>query len=247
MQLLQQDKAAEAAVLFQKPDWRGVSDYRAGDFAQAAKTFESNTQVQSQYNLGNALAKAGNLQDSLLIYDKLLHDRELGGKLRDDTVFNRDLVKKLLEQQQEQQQGDQGDQSGDQSQESESQRGSQSDDQQQSATRSAEEEKQQQSAQGQGNPGQADSNNAEQQKSDLTNLKQMEGSESEKNSENKDEQQQVGSAATELPDEPLSEDQQATEQWLRNIPDDPSGLLRRKLIQSHRSKYPNVGDGGQPW
>jgi len=48
-------------------------------------------------------------------------------------------------------------------------------------------------------------------------------------------------------EEPLTESQQATEQWLRQIPDDPSGLLRRKLQQSHRNDYPSVQDLREPW
>ena len=46
---------------------------------------------------------------------------------------------------------------------------------------------------------------------------------------------------------PLSEGEQATEQLLRRIPDDPAGLLRRKLEQSHRSEYPEVRDAREPW
>ena len=44
-----------------------------------------------------------------------------------------------------------------------------------------------------------------------------------------------------------SEREQATEQWLRRIADDPSGLLRRRLERSHRGDYPEVGDGDEPW
>ena len=44
-----------------------------------------------------------------------------------------------------------------------------------------------------------------------------------------------------------SEGEQATEQWLRRIPDDPAGLLRARLLQTHRDDYPEVGDGDEPW
>jgi Ca-activated chloride channel family protein len=46
---------------------------------------------------------------------------------------------------------------------------------------------------------------------------------------------------------PMTEGEQATEQLLRRIPDDPAGLLRRKLEQSHRSEYPEVRDAVEPW
>ena len=34
----------------------------------------------------------------------------------------------------------------------------------------------------------------------------------------------------------LDEEQQATEQWLRRIPDDPSGLLRRKFKYQYQQQ-----------
>ncbi len=46
---------------------------------------------------------------------------------------------------------------------------------------------------------------------------------------------------------PLSESEQATEQLLRRIPDDPAGLLRRRLQQSHRIEYPEARDGREAW
>ena len=33
-----------------------------------------------------------------------------------------------------------------------------------------------------------------------------------------------------------SEEQQAAEQWLRRIPDDPGGLLRRKFLYQYRQR-----------
>ena len=43
---------------------------------------------------------------------------------------------------------------------------------------------------------------------------------------------------------PLGEREQAVEQWLRRIPDDPAGLMRGKLLQSHRRDWPDVTEGG---
>ncbi len=66
--------------------------------------------------------------------------------------------------------------------------------------------------------------------------------------ENSDEpeQQQQGAAAVEA-GQNLSEENQATEQWLRRIPDDPSQLLRNKIKLNHMIEHPNVGDTAQPW
>ncbi len=61
-----------------------------------------------------------------------------------------------------------------------------------------------------------------------------------------DSEEAVGFAAQQS-DEPLTEQQQATEQWLRQIPDDPAGLLRNKLQQSHRLEYPGVQSSEERW
>jgi len=43
-----------------------------------------------------------------------------------------------------------------------------------------------------------------------------------------------------------TEEQQATEQWLRRIPDDPGGLLRRKFLYQYRQRAASA-DSGQDW
>jgi len=44
----------------------------------------------------------------------------------------------------------------------------------------------------------------------------------------------------------MTEDQKATEQWLRRIPDDPGGLLRRKFLYQYQ-QLPNQHNSKQPW
>jgi len=44
----------------------------------------------------------------------------------------------------------------------------------------------------------------------------------------------------------ITEKQQATRQWLRRIPDDPSGLLRRKFLYQYKH-LPDQRDSEQPW
>ena len=40
---------------------------------------------------------------------------------------------------------------------------------------------------------------------------------------------------------------QATEQWLRRIPDDPGGLLRKKFRYQYRNLNPPPTGEGEPW
>jgi len=44
----------------------------------------------------------------------------------------------------------------------------------------------------------------------------------------------------------ITEEQKATEQWLKRIPDDPGGLLRRKFLYQYK-RIPNQHDDNEPW
>ena len=49
-------------------------------------------------------------------------------------------------------------------------------------------------------------------------------------------------------DTQTSEEQQAMEQWLRRIPDDPGGLLRRKFLYQYRQRAAATGPSdSQSW
>jgi len=44
----------------------------------------------------------------------------------------------------------------------------------------------------------------------------------------------------------ITEEEKATEQWLKRIPDDPGGLLRRKFLYQYK-QIPNQTDDSEPW
>ncbi len=44
----------------------------------------------------------------------------------------------------------------------------------------------------------------------------------------------------------ITEEEKATAQWLKRIPDDPGGLLRRKFYYQHRNN-PDQNDNNEPW
>jgi Ca-activated chloride channel family protein len=121
-QVFEQDPE-KAAELFEDPNWKASSYYRAGDYQQAAKNFSANTansnsqQAQSHFNRGNALAHSGELKQAIKAYEQALTmDSELA-----DAEFNKELVEKLL-QQQEQQDKDQNKQDDSNQQESDKKR-----------------------------------------------------------------------------------------------------------------------------
>ncbi|MEP9347903.1 VWA domain-containing protein [Xanthobacter sp. KR7-225] len=103
----QQDYAA-AAGLFEDPVWRANALYRAGEFAAAADAFAGIP--GGDYNRGNALARAGRLEEAVAAYDTAL----AADPSHEDAAYNRDLLRKLLEKQkQEEEKKQQGSGSGD--------------------------------------------------------------------------------------------------------------------------------------
>src|SRR5690606_28704923 len=63
------ERAAEAAELFENGEWRAAAQYRAGQFEQSAETLTGLDTISGNYNRGNALAKAGKLEQAIAAYD----------------------------------------------------------------------------------------------------------------------------------------------------------------------------------
>jgi Ca-activated chloride channel family protein len=200
---------ALAATLFEAPEWRGTAQYEAGNFKSSSAEFGKLESTDSLYNRGNALALAGDLKAAIESYDKSL---ALSPE-RQDAITNRELVKSLLEQQEQDQQGNDQDSDSDQS--------DQDGESQDSESESAQQEQDSQSESQEG-----DSEPSDQQPSDQ---------ESQQNGDAEMTEDLSPSDLEEATQEQLArfdealEQQQALEQWLRRVPDDPGGLLRRKF------------------
>ena len=61
-----------ASELFENKDWLGVAKYRGGEYDESTMIFGSNQDERSQFNLGNSLAKSGQLEEALATYERLL-------------------------------------------------------------------------------------------------------------------------------------------------------------------------------
>ncbi|HET9820022.1 MAG TPA: tetratricopeptide repeat protein [Rhodanobacteraceae bacterium] len=72
LQALQRGDVPRARKLAVTPGVRGAADYRAGDFAGAAKAFTQRQDARSRYNLGNALAKQGEYHKAIAAYRQAL-------------------------------------------------------------------------------------------------------------------------------------------------------------------------------
>ncbi|RAS01248.1 VWA domain-containing protein [Cupriavidus alkaliphilus] len=68
----EQGDFARAATLFDDPMWRGIAQYRAGQYAQAVQSFARVDSAQADYNQGNALARQGQYRQAAARYRQAL-------------------------------------------------------------------------------------------------------------------------------------------------------------------------------
>jgi Ca-activated chloride channel homolog len=210
-QLLDQGDTQAAANAFERSDWAGVANYRAGDYNQAAELFSSVEGAVAQYNLANALAFAGELEQAIEAYDKAL----ASDPTMEDAQYNKAILEELLQQQQEQQQEQQQNQQGENQQDQQDNQGQQ---QPQQQTQNSDEQSEQ--AQNEENQGdQSQSENDEQRN-------EQETADAEQDSQEQNQEQELETQMAEATPDELDE---SSERWLRSIPDDPSGFLRRKF------------------
>jgi len=231
---LEAGDASDAAALFENPDWQAVADYRAGDYAGSAQIFAEKSDTRNLYNLANAMALQGELDSAIDTYDQVLEiepDNE-------DAAYNLELVKSLKEQQEQEQQNQGDDQ---QSTENPGGDGEQSDSESDQEQEGSEGESQSDSESQEGESQEGDEEMSEE---DMRAL-QEELQRAAEEAENGEQPQQMSEAElAELREQ--QEQEQAMEQWLRRIPDDPGGLLRRKF----RHQYQRSGkdqDGNSVW
>lgn len=94
MRLLKSGKADVAAKTFESGDWQAVANYKSQNYTQAQEAFGQKNDATSNYNMGNALALQGKYEEAIASYDKALEQSPNMA----DAVYNREIVKKLLEQ-----------------------------------------------------------------------------------------------------------------------------------------------------
>jgi len=211
--LLEQQRPAEAARHFEDVQWQGIALYEAGDFAGAAQRFAQGNTATDHYNRGNALARSGELEAAIDAYEQALERQPEFPA----AAANKALVEQLQEQNK------------------------------QAAAEDASEGK----TEGDENAGNPSAGSSDQQQSN----QQASDQHAEENDSGSGTQEISGGAGTSdsMPDddEPTrapsrpadsqisGEQRQALEQWLRQIPDEPGELLRRKFWyeqQQHQEK-----------
>lgn len=273
-----------ASSSFEDNNWKASANYRNGDYDKAAKQFDSNTAIGA-YNIGNALAKNGDLAGAIEQYESALQKQPEFPQASD----NLELVKKLLEQQEQQEQQDEKNSSSS-NQDNQQSSESSSDNQEKGADSSnnseqTSENSDQANSQGQNqedqNPQNDSSGQTEQQSNEESSTDEPDSQshsggksdEKEKDDAKKNPFSEVDNAQAEdesptlpkdlkapqnkgqqdakegemedenQPPTPLETKTQAQQeadaqlqQWLKHIPDDPSGLLKNKFEYQYRQR-----------
>jgi len=254
--------AQQAQALAQSPDLRAAAAYRAGDYKAAEANFNRGGGADAQYNRGNALAKQGRFEEAIKAYDAAL---QAAPKMA-DAEANKHAVEEWLKQQKQKDsseskkdskdhQGHQQNQDGQGSPSQQQDQQSQDDQQQNQSSpqsKNSESQKQQQQQGGAGDDN--DKQTAQAQPS----AEEAEKQAQQKFSEKMDKAVQDQAGKGDKKPQPMrlganddgrqrDEHEQAIEQWIERVPDDPGGLLRRKfqLEYQRRQNRADPRGGGE--
>lgn len=246
-----QEGEVEAARQFTSPERRGAALYRNEAFVDAAEEFAQGESAEDAYNRGNALARAGEYEKAIEAFDSALQLEPDFEEAKD----NRAIAKQLAElaEQQQQQSDSQGDQQNQDQQQGEGKKESQGQEQQGEGQEGDQQQPngadQDQTSNGDTTQEQEEMTDEQAQKpaSEKQETEQNPYSEAEQDQQSAKEQAQPPAAKPQTEDgeqaqdgeqqahasvqmqEGQTEEEQMLEQWLRKVPDDPSGLLRNKF------------------
>jgi Ca-activated chloride channel family protein len=255
-ELLKQNKADEAARQFSDPKWKAAALYKAGDYQHALEIYNKldHPDTETLYNKANTLAKLGNIEQAIKTYDQVLKQ----DKDHVDAKYNRDLLKNMQQKQNSPQDKKQSQNKTD----TNSSRKNNKQDQSGSDNNQPKNHHQKQPSQANNEKNKSGNNNKDQKNA------------MQKNKHGKDQntpaQDQAEQKATRQPEprkkaqqdiqrppgaqdqranlsEEQKEQQQANEQWLRRIPDDPGGLLRRKFQYLSQQHQQDDNQGQAQW
>lgn len=210
---------------------QGAAAYRKNDFAAAQQAWQGLSGADAQYNLGNALAKAGRYPEAIAAYDRAL--RAQPGM--EDAVANKRAVEAAMKRNPPQggKQDDKGGKDQDKNPKSEQDQNGQSQSQQaqpqsggqESQQRPRSQQKQNSASQPQQAQPKPQDPNA-QQAADAAQRERMRQAMAEQGKPSRQAAKKPQNAQETSADR---ERRQANEAWLRRVPDDPGGLLRAKF------------------
>lgn len=257
-QFIAEQKYEQAAQTFDHPAWQAAAAYKQGDYETARQTLENIKQPNSEdmYNQGNSLAQLGELDKAIAAYDKVLKQNPN----HQDALANKVLLEKLKQQQQDKKdqnqddQNEEGEQSKQDSEKSKQQQGQQKPpEQQQNQDGDPQDSGQSQDSKQAKDKAQPESKIDQEQddkKEPESEAEKQEKQQSKQQVAQQDDKQKADKKAKQSPspdDMEKTEAQQAFEQTLRRVPDDPGGLLRRKFLYQYQQREKHNTSGEEQW
>ncbi len=231
-EMMDKGQFAKAHETFLREDWRAASAYRAGDYAKAATLYSTVKHMEdAHYNQGNALARLGKYQQAINEYNKTL----AMNPYHNDAIANRKLVEELLKKEQEHQQDkdQQNQDKQDQDKQNQDKQDQDKKEQDKQEQDKQDQDKQDQDKQDQDKQDQ-DKQEQDKQEQDKQDQDKQEQDKQDQDKQNQDKQDQdKKEPKNEKQSRSNQENEQAREQWLRLVPDDPGGLLREKFLRDH--------------
>jgi Ca-activated chloride channel family protein len=254
---MQEGESKHAADLFDDPQWRAAAQYRAGDYTDSAASLAGIDTAEANYNRGNALARAGRLDEAVEAYQRAL---ELDPD-HADARHNLDLLKQQRDRRRQQSGGGQKQGSNDdrgRQGEAKSQPSGQSQSRRAPPSASGEDTEPQRPQGGREEP--ARQRQAQSGEGAPPSRARSEAQSGERQARTGSTGEPPGDRGEES-ERPVDADdvqqwasEQAADQWLRRIPQDPGGLLRRKFLYQYQrlgvdqdGHYVWPGDETQPW
>ncbi|MDH3643167.1 MAG: VWA domain-containing protein [Gammaproteobacteria bacterium] len=242
-QAFQAQDYGRAVEAFRDPEWKAAGLYRAGRFEQAAAMLESLRHANALYNRGNALARLGKFEAAMEQYEQVLRT-EPG---HDDARYNLEL---LRQREPPPPPPDRGrGQDSDSGQPSPRDSDSSSSGNRQDSDTSPPHDGDEPKDSGAGDASR-DADGSTQVSSSQTpdrDPEQAPTTAREKSAAEPSEADAPPASAGDDLSESADESRQAMKQWLRRIPDDPAGLLRRKFRYQYSRRAQGKAAETKPW